>query len=100
MSTSLLFSQPIANLVPSFRAESELGSKLISPQQQQQRNSSQARLRLMVGCKATEKLSIKSLCRRYYKLQIQHKLMKALGNHIICKLNSRNFPSWLFKTYS
>ena len=69
MSTSLLFSEPITNLVPSFRAELELGSKLISPQQQRQRNSSQARLRLMVGCKAKEKLSTNSLCRRYYKLQ-------------------------------
>ena len=52
----------------------------------------------MVGCKAYEKLSTNSLYRRYYKLQIEHKLMKELGNHIICKLNSWNFPSWLFKT--
>ena len=36
MSTSLLFSQPITNLVPSFRAELELGSKRNSPKQQQQ----------------------------------------------------------------
>ena len=42
----------------------------------------------MVVCKTNDKLSTNSLCRRYYKLQIQHKLMKELGNHMIGKLNS------------
>ena len=54
----------------------------------------------MVGCKTNEKLSTNSFCRQAYKLQMQRKSMKDLGNNMTCKLNSWNFPSWLFKAYS
>ena len=73
MSPSILFSEPITNLAPSFRAESELSANEFhlnnnNNNDNNKRNSSQVRLRLFYSwVKSQQKLSTNSLCRRYYK---------------------------------